>query len=95
MKNQQVQITVRNDNEVVGTIYRVPQYESGWAWVYYQNKRYQLFGGFHVDYRIQLKLPITSRNPGRYNDIRNNHRAVKHEPKGETASSYAGQSKRT
>jgi len=48
----------QNNYATVDLIERTPVECVGWAWVWYQNKRYQLFGGVRVPYFINVKHPL-------------------------------------
>ena len=53
--------TVLNDGtftDVVDVVSRTPRQHFGWQSVTYRSKRYQLFGGIHTAYFINLSNPI-------------------------------------
>ena len=52
---------MNSPKRTVGKIYRVPRERCGWRAVRYKNQWYQLFGGFRVDYFIDINFPIRKR----------------------------------
>lgn len=61
MKILQVQIELKNGKKdfiVMGTIERTPQSRKGYEFVVYKGKKYQVFGGVHNGFFIDVSNPI-------------------------------------
>ncbi len=50
--------SVMGFSDTIEYVRRIPRKMSGWECVCYKGKRYQLFGGIHTDYFIDLLNPI-------------------------------------
>ena len=44
-----------------GSILRRQHFMKGWSWVWYKNRRYQVFGGVYTPEGIDLDFPIPKR----------------------------------
>lgn len=49
---------VQTGEQSEGAILRSPHFCKGWSWVWYKNRRYQVFGGSRTFYFIDLDFPI-------------------------------------